>query len=65
MVSEKGLYAADDEIWCQKKDYMQQVMEYGVRITGSRPTVLRPYYFVFTDRIRRIQHFERQCFTMK
>ena len=30
------------------------------RLTGSRPTVLSPYYYVFTDRIRRIQHFERQ-----
>ena len=24
MVSEEGLYAADEEIWCQKKDYMRQ-----------------------------------------
>ena len=31
MVSEEGLHAADDDIWCQKKGYVLQIMKYGVR----------------------------------
>ena len=30
MVSEEGLHAAGDDIWCQK-DYMRQMMIYGIR----------------------------------
>ena len=31
MVSEEGMHAVDDEIWCQKKDCMLQIIKYGVR----------------------------------
>ena len=38
MVSEEGLHAADDEIWCRKKDCMLQMTKYGFagRITCCR-----------------------------